>query len=227
MESMEMKIDRIRGLVVDLRNSSDVPPGFPESMSKSHSTALIHAVAPLTLSTSLIQNAQEGSSLYSVVLQRAFDGLAGKDKGKKREDKPSGYMAGSDQQLEMDKLVKLMKDGKRDLDFSLFDGFGDPHSHFKAYLEKLVNIGQSKNLRMKLFVRTLTGSALMWSNEILQPKNDGISNPLHKDFDPNKHCAFHSGMQGHDKYECRHIWEEIQKLMSSGRISQRSCSQLV
>ncbi|MCE3052395.1 hypothetical protein HAX54_052503 [Datura stramonium] len=77
MESMERKIDGIRGLIVDLRNSSDVPPDFPKSMSKSHSAAPIHTMSPLTLSTSLIQNAQEGSSLYSLALQKALDGLAG------------------------------------------------------------------------------------------------------------------------------------------------------
>ncbi|MCE5167425.1 hypothetical protein HAX54_001593 [Datura stramonium] len=37
MESMGRKIDRIRGLIVDLRNSFDVPLGFSESMSNSHS----------------------------------------------------------------------------------------------------------------------------------------------------------------------------------------------
>ncbi|MCD7464810.1 hypothetical protein HAX54_053444 [Datura stramonium] len=89
MESMGRKIDRIRGFVVDLRNSSDVPPGFSESMSNSHSTP-VHTVAPLTHSTSFIQNTQEGSSLYSLSLQRALDGLEGMGKGKERGDKPSG-----------------------------------------------------------------------------------------------------------------------------------------
>ncbi|MCD7456882.1 hypothetical protein HAX54_033475 [Datura stramonium] len=68
---------------------------------------------------------------------------------------------------------------------------------------------------------------MLRSHGILQPKNDGIPNPLHKDFDLNKHCAFHFGMQDRDTNECRHLKEEIQKLISSGRISQRSLPQLV
>ncbi|MCD7446351.1 hypothetical protein HAX54_005958 [Datura stramonium] len=68
---------------------------------------------------------------------------------------------------------------------------------------------------------------MLRSHEILHPKNDDIPNPLRKDFDPNKHCAFHSGMQGHDTNECRHLKKEIQKLIISGRISQRPCPQLI
>ncbi|MCE5166400.1 hypothetical protein HAX54_018724 [Datura stramonium] len=155
MESMERKIDRIRGFVVDLRNSSHVPPGFPESMSKGRS-ALVHTVVTLTLSTSLIQNVQEGSSLYSLALQRSHDGLERMGKGKERGDNPSSNMAGITQQREIDKLGKLMEDEKRDLNFPSFDGSGDPHYHLKTYLDKLVSIGQSENLKMKLFVKTLT-----------------------------------------------------------------------
>ncbi|MCD7451331.1 hypothetical protein HAX54_011023 [Datura stramonium] len=59
------------------------------------------------------------------------------------------------------------------------------------------------------------------------PKNDDVPNPLHEEFDPNKHCAFHSGMEGHDTNECFNLKKEIQKLISSGRISQRPRSQLV
>ncbi|MCD7456326.1 hypothetical protein HAX54_031307 [Datura stramonium] len=275
MESMERKIDRIRGLVVDLRNSSDVPSSFLESMSKSHSVAPIHTVSPLTLSTSLIQNAQEESSLYSLALQKALDGLEEMAKVKKRGDKPPGYMAGTTQQREKDKLAKLMEDGKKNLDFSIFEGSGDPHSHLKAYLNKLADIGQNEydnKLKRKIIEpvikevmmhnkfdleksqskdkgkvmikppkfktrksQVLTQLAeppaitfeMLRSHGILQPKNDGIPNPLRKNFNPNKHCTFHSGMQGHDTNECRHLKKEIQKLIISGRISQTPRPQLV
>ncbi|MCE3216961.1 hypothetical protein HAX54_009722 [Datura stramonium] len=120
MESMERKIDQIRGLVVDFRNSSDVPPGFLESMSKSHSAAPVYTIVPP----------------YSL-----------------------------------------------------------PHSY-------------------RICKRD-------------QPKHGGIPNSLSKDFDLNKHCAFHASMQGHDTDECRHLREEIQKLIRSGRILQRTFPQLV
>ncbi|MCD7462557.1 hypothetical protein HAX54_048772 [Datura stramonium] len=59
-------------------------------------------------------------------------------KGEERGDKPSDYMAGTTQKMEMDKLVKLMEDENKDLDFLLFDGSGDRQSHLKAYLNKLM-----------------------------------------------------------------------------------------
>ncbi|MCD9643077.1 hypothetical protein HAX54_030198 [Datura stramonium] len=101
------------------------------------------------------------TSLCLLELQRALDGLTGMEKGKEREDKPSDYMIGSIQQMDMDKLVKLMEERKRDIDFPLLDGSGDPHSYMKAYLNKLVGIGKSEDIKMKYFIMTLIGSALM------------------------------------------------------------------
>ncbi|MCD7461256.1 hypothetical protein HAX54_045749 [Datura stramonium] len=54
--------------------------------------------------------------------------------GKGNRDKLSSYMAESDQKMEMGKLAELTKDGKRDLDFSLFDGSKYPHSHLRALM---------------------------------------------------------------------------------------------
>ncbi|XP_033513130.1 uncharacterized protein [Nicotiana tomentosiformis] len=46
--------------------------------------------------------------------------------------------------------------------FDIFDGMGDPHVHLRAYCDKLVGVGRSEKLRMKLFIRNLTGEALTW-----------------------------------------------------------------
>ncbi|MCE5167539.1 hypothetical protein HAX54_008890, partial [Datura stramonium] len=46
---------------------------------------------------------------------------------------------------------------------------------------------------------------MLRSHEILQLKNDDIPNPLRKDFDPNKHWAFYSGVQGRDTNEFYHL----------------------
>ncbi|MCD9644472.1 hypothetical protein HAX54_032690 [Datura stramonium] len=162
-------------------------------MFKSHYVAPVYTGASHILYLTHIE-VQEESSLYSLALQRTLDGLAEVDKGTEKGDKPSGYMAGSSQQMEMDKLAKLMEETKRKLDVSLYDGFGDPHSHLKAYLNKLEGIGQIEDHKTKHFITTLSGSALIWSNGILQPTHCGIPNPLHKDFDQNKHRAFRSGM---------------------------------
>ncbi|XP_060192680.1 uncharacterized protein LOC132622155 [Lycium barbarum] len=46
--------------------------------------------------------------------------------------------------------------------FDIFDGTGDPHAHLRAYSDKLVGVGRSEKLRMKLFIRSLSGEALTW-----------------------------------------------------------------
>ncbi|KAG5599843.1 hypothetical protein H5410_031213 [Solanum commersonii] len=44
--------------------------------------------------------------------------------------------------------------------FDMFDGQGDPHAHLRVYFGKLVGVGKNKNMRMKLFIRSLFGEAL-------------------------------------------------------------------
>ncbi|XP_049382746.1 uncharacterized protein LOC125847083 [Solanum stenotomum] len=46
--------------------------------------------------------------------------------------------------------------------FDMFDGKGDPHAHLRAYCDKLVGVGRNEKLRMKLFIRSLSGEALTW-----------------------------------------------------------------
>ncbi|XP_070015632.1 uncharacterized protein [Nicotiana sylvestris] len=44
----------------------------------------------------------------------------------------------------------------------MFDGTGDPRVHLSTYCDKLVGVGKDEKIRMKLFVRRLTGDALSW-----------------------------------------------------------------
>ncbi|XP_070034649.1 uncharacterized protein [Nicotiana tomentosiformis] len=44
----------------------------------------------------------------------------------------------------------------------MFDGTGDPKVHMKTYYDKLVEVGKNEQIRMKLFMRSLTGDALSW-----------------------------------------------------------------
>ncbi|XP_033516009.1 uncharacterized protein [Nicotiana tomentosiformis] len=46
--------------------------------------------------------------------------------------------------------------------FDFFDGTGDPHAHLRAYCDKLVGVVRNEKLRMKVFIRSLTGEALTW-----------------------------------------------------------------
>ncbi|XP_049386709.1 uncharacterized protein LOC125850930 [Solanum stenotomum] len=46
--------------------------------------------------------------------------------------------------------------------FDTFNGIGDPHTHLRAYCDKLVGVGRDERVRMKLFIRSLSGEALAW-----------------------------------------------------------------
>ncbi|KAM3307903.1 hypothetical protein P3S67_009647 [Capsicum chacoense] len=46
--------------------------------------------------------------------------------------------------------------------FDLFNGVGDPHAYLRAYCDKLVGVGRNEMIRIKLFIRSLSGEALTW-----------------------------------------------------------------
>nr|XP_009770363.1 PREDICTED: uncharacterized protein LOC104221080 [Nicotiana sylvestris] len=46
--------------------------------------------------------------------------------------------------------------------FDIFNGTGDPHAHLREYCDKLVGVGRNEKLRIKLFIRSLTGEELTW-----------------------------------------------------------------
>ncbi|XP_070036676.1 uncharacterized protein [Nicotiana tomentosiformis] len=57
--------------------------------------------------------------------------------------------------------VKL-SEGYKPPKFDMFDGTGDPMVHLRTYCDKLVGVGKDERIRMKLFMRSLTGDALSW-----------------------------------------------------------------
>ncbi|XP_049360450.1 uncharacterized protein LOC125825156 [Solanum verrucosum] len=46
--------------------------------------------------------------------------------------------------------------------FDIFNGIGDPHTHLRAYCDKLVGVGRDEMVKMKLFIRSLCVEALAW-----------------------------------------------------------------
>ncbi|XP_049370758.1 uncharacterized protein LOC125835694 [Solanum verrucosum] len=46
--------------------------------------------------------------------------------------------------------------------FDTFNGIGDPHTHLRAYCDKLVGVWRDERVKMKLFIRSLSGEALAW-----------------------------------------------------------------
>ncbi|XP_070033002.1 uncharacterized protein [Nicotiana tomentosiformis] len=55
-----------------------------------------------------------------------------------------------------------LPEGYKPLKFKMFDGTGDPKVHLRTYCDKLVGVGKYERIRMKLFMRSLTGDALSW-----------------------------------------------------------------
>ncbi|XP_070041342.1 uncharacterized protein [Nicotiana tomentosiformis] len=55
-----------------------------------------------------------------------------------------------------------LPEGYKPLKFELFDGTGDPNMHLRTYCDKLVGGGNNAQIRMKLFMQSLTGDALSW-----------------------------------------------------------------
>ncbi|XP_070041174.1 uncharacterized protein [Nicotiana tomentosiformis] len=55
-----------------------------------------------------------------------------------------------------------LSEGYKPPKFDMFDGTGDPKVHLRTYCDKLVGVGKDERIRMKLFMRSLTGDALSW-----------------------------------------------------------------
>ncbi|KAK4734015.1 hypothetical protein R3W88_008276 [Solanum pinnatisectum] len=55
-----------------------------------------------------------------------------------------------------------LPDGYKPPKFEMFDGTGNPHNHLRSYCDKLVGVGRNEAIRMKLFIRSLTGDTLTW-----------------------------------------------------------------
>jgi len=44
----------------------------------------------------------------------------------------------------------------------MFDGKGNHRAHLRSYCDKLVGVGKNEDIRIKMFIRILTGEALDW-----------------------------------------------------------------
>ncbi|XP_070045488.1 uncharacterized protein [Nicotiana tomentosiformis] len=55
-----------------------------------------------------------------------------------------------------------LPEGYKPPKFEMFDGTGDPKVHLRTYCDKLIGVGKNEQIRMKLFMQSLTGDALSW-----------------------------------------------------------------
>ncbi|XP_070042919.1 uncharacterized protein [Nicotiana tomentosiformis] len=60
--------------------------------------------------------------------------------------------------------------------FEMFDGIGRPKVYLRTYCDKLVGVGKNEQIRMKLFMRSLTGDALSWFNTKNAPNGFYVQN---------------------------------------------------
>ncbi|XP_070031813.1 uncharacterized protein [Nicotiana tomentosiformis] len=56
----------------------------------------------------------------------------------------------------------VLLEGYKPPKFEMFDGTGDPKVHLRTYCDKLIGVGKNEQIRMKLFMRSLTKNALSW-----------------------------------------------------------------
>lgn len=55
-----------------------------------------------------------------------------------------------------------LPEGYKPPKFELYDGTGDPKAHLHVYCNKISGVGKNEKIRMKIFMRSLTGEALTW-----------------------------------------------------------------
>ncbi|XP_070008134.1 uncharacterized protein [Nicotiana sylvestris] len=65
-------------------------------------------------------------------------------------------------QGELEQLDVELPEGYKPPKFEMFHGTGDPKVHLRTNCDKLVGVGKDEKIRMKLFIRSLTGDALSW-----------------------------------------------------------------
>nr|XP_016481091.1 PREDICTED: uncharacterized protein LOC107802157 [Nicotiana tabacum] len=65
-------------------------------------------------------------------------------------------------QRELEQPDVGMPEGYKPPKFEMFDGTGDPKVHPRTYCDKLAGVGKNEQIRMKLFMLSLTRDALSW-----------------------------------------------------------------
>ncbi|XP_070037140.1 uncharacterized protein [Nicotiana tomentosiformis] len=68
----------------------------------------------------------------------------------------------TDSDGDADNSVVELSEGYKPPKFEILDGTGDPKVHLRTYCDKLVGMGKNEKIRMKLFMRSLTGDTLPW-----------------------------------------------------------------
>ncbi|XP_070013411.1 uncharacterized protein [Nicotiana sylvestris] len=122
-----------------------------------------------------------------------------------------------------------LPEGYKPPKFKMFDDIGGPRVHLRTYCDKLVGVRKDEKIQMKLFMRSLTGDALSWLKDtcyVTPVPAMTLENPSQW-VNPNKTCAYHSGMKGHTTVECQTLKDKIQTLIDNKVIQAKEAAYII
>ncbi|OIT29103.1 hypothetical protein A4A49_17329 [Nicotiana attenuata] len=109
--------------------------------------------------------------MHSFLLEKAFSSLAETSKDRKSGGKHLNVESnhaplGNGHVLQPESDLVMAENENGDIanliDVPMYNGIGCPQNHLKAYHDWLACIGQGNEFKLRLFVKTLTGPALIW-----------------------------------------------------------------
>ncbi|OIT40360.1 hypothetical protein A4A49_33682 [Nicotiana attenuata] len=116
-------------------------------------------------------NAQSFPLMHYFLLEKAFSSLAKTSKeresgGKHFNVESNHFPLGNGHVLQPESDLVMEENENGDIanliDVSMYNGIGCPQNHLKAYHDWLACIGKGNEFKLRLFVRTLIGPALIW-----------------------------------------------------------------
>ncbi|KAH0643544.1 hypothetical protein KY290_035064 [Solanum tuberosum] len=168
---MEQEIDGIKEMIADLKNSSNensLDYNFRDSSDED-----LEGYSPIRATgyPNFDCNTQHFLDMHPLPQNEAFDDSS--ETSKDGENDQRHFNAESNQIFFTNELAPQLgtnlveKENENDthynlVDILMYDRTGLPQNHIKAYLDWLASIGKGNEFNIILFIRTLTGPALMW-----------------------------------------------------------------
>ncbi|KAH0776313.1 hypothetical protein KY290_007724 [Solanum tuberosum] len=167
----EQKIDGIKEMIADLKNSF-----YENSLDydlRDSSDEDLEGYSPIraTAYPNFDCTTQHFSDMHPLSQNEAFENVSETSKngenGRRHFNTETNQISFTNELASQlgTNLVKMESENEtlyNFVDIPMYDRTGLPQNHLKAYLDWLASIGQGNEFNKILFVRTLTGSALVW-----------------------------------------------------------------
>lgn len=171
LAKMEQVIDGIKEMIADLKNSS-----YENSLDydlRDSSVEDLKGYSPIraTAYSNFDCDAQYFSNMNPLSQNGVFGNLSdtskdGENGGRHFNTETNQISFTNEHASQLGRnLVEMESENETPynlVDIPMYDGTGLPQNYLKVYLDWLASIGQDNEFNMILFVRTLTGPALMW-----------------------------------------------------------------